>query len=164
MTAIVAANASPRAVAAAPADSTQVLTLSVAGQSFGIPALRVHDVLGPQRIARVPLAPREVAGTLNLRGRVVTAIDLRLCLQQPPRPADQKPMSIVVDPGGELYSLLVDQVGEVLTLSAATFEPSPATLPARWRERSTGIHRLDGQLLVLLDIDRLLVFAHPHAA
>jgi purine-binding chemotaxis protein CheW len=162
MTAIVAANVNlPAAAAAAVA---QVLTISVGGQSFGIPALRVHDVLGPQRIGRVPLAPAEVAGTLNLRGKVVTAIDLRLCLQLPQRPANEKPMSVVVDLGGELYSLLVDQVGEVLTLSTATFEPNPATLPARWRERSAGIHRLDGQLLVLLEIDKLLTFSHPHAA
>ncbi len=162
MTAIVAANLN--LPAAVPGSVTQVLTISVDGQSFGIPALRVQDVLGPQRIGRVPLAPPEVAGTLNLRGRVVTAIDLRRCLHLPPRPADQKPMSVVVDLGGEAYSLLVDQVGEVLTLSAATFEPNPASLPARWRERSAGIHRLDGQLMVLLEIDRLLAFSHPHAA
>jgi purine-binding chemotaxis protein CheW len=163
MTGLVAATLNAPATASR-SDAAQVLTLSVGGQSFGIPALRVHDVLGPQRIGRVPLAPPEVAGTLNLRGRVVTAIDLRLCLQLPPRPADQKPMSIVVDLGGEAYSLLVDQVGEVLTLSAATFEPSPQTLPARWRERAVGIHRLDGELMVLLDIDRLLAFSHAHAA
>lgn len=163
MTAIVAANAN-RHVAIPAAQATQILTIMVAGQAVGIPALRVHDVLGPQRIGRVPLAPPEVAGTLNLRGRVVTAIDLRLCLQLPPRPTDQAPMSVVVDPGGEPYALLVDQVGEVLTVSAATFEPSPATLPARWRERAVGVHRLDGQLLVLLDIDRLLGFVHAHAA
>jgi purine-binding chemotaxis protein CheW len=142
----------------------QYLTISVDGQTFGVPALLVHDVLGPQRITRVPLAPIEVAGTLNLRGRVVTAIDLRLCLRLPARSSDQTAMSIVVSHGGDFYSLLVDQVGEVLTLSDASFEPNPATLDARWRDMATGVHRLDDRLLVALDVDRLLHFTRSEAA
>jgi purine-binding chemotaxis protein CheW len=142
----------------------QCLTIEIDGQSFGIPALRVHDVLGPQRITRVPLAPREVAGALNLRGRAVTAVDLRIRLGLPPRACDAAPMNIVVDHGGEHYGLLVDRVGEVLTLSAAAFEPSPKTLDPRWRDLSIGIHRLDGGLLVLLDVDRLLELDRAEAA
>ena len=140
------------------------VTMTVADQLFGIPVLQVRDVLGPQRITRVPLAPAEVAGSLNLRGRIVTAIDVRGRLSLPKRPADMREMSIVVDHGGELYSLIVDSVGEVLSLSGATFEHTPATLDPQWREVANGIYRLDGQLLVVLDVNRLLSFASLEAA
>jgi purine-binding chemotaxis protein CheW len=145
-------------------DQSQYVSIVIEGQMFGIPVLIVHDVLGPQRITRIPLAPPEVAGSLNLRGRIVTAIDVRLCLGLDKRPADMPGMSVVVDHGGEFYSLIVDNVGEVLTLPAASMERNPATLDPRWREISNGIYRLDDQLLVVLDADRLLGFAHTEAA
>jgi purine-binding chemotaxis protein CheW len=145
-------------------DQRQYVSIVIDGQLFGIPVLIVHDVLGPQRITRIPLAPPEVAGSLNLRGRIVTAIDVRLCLGLDKRPADNPGMSVVVDHGGEFYSLIVDNVGEVLTLPAASMERNPATLDPRWREISNGIYRLDDQLLVVLDADRLLDFAHTEAA
>ena len=129
------------------------------GQMFGIPVLVVQDVLGPQKITRIPLAPPEVAGSLNLRGRIVTAIDVRMRLQLPKRAEGTAAgMSVVVDLGGELYSLRVDQVGEVLSLPAAKFERNPPTLNALWREFSAGIYRLEGKLLVILDVPRLLDF------
>ncbi len=145
-------------------EQRQYVSIVIAGQSFGIPVLLVHDVLGPQRITRIPLAPPEVAGSLNLRGRIVTAIDVRLCLGLERRPADMPGMSVVVEHGGEFYSLIVDNVGEVLTLPAVTMERNPATLDPRWREVSNGIYRLDAQLLVVLDADRLLDFARTEAA
>jgi len=145
-------------------EQCQYVYIVIAGQSFGIPVLIVHDVLGPQRITRIPLAPPEVAGSLNLRGRIVTAIDVRLCLGLEKRPAEQPGMSVVVEHGGEFYSLIVDNVGEVLTLPAASMERNPATLDPRWREISNGIYRLEDQLLVILDADRLLDFARTEAA
>jgi purine-binding chemotaxis protein CheW len=145
-------------------EQRQYVSIVIAGQSFGIPVLLVHDVLGPQRITRIPLAPPEVAGSLNLRGRIVTAIDVRLCLGLERRPADMPGMSVVVEHTGEFYSLIVDNVGEVLTLPAASMERNPATLDPRWREVSNGIFRLDEQLLVVLDADRLLDFARTEAA
>jgi purine-binding chemotaxis protein CheW len=145
-------------------EQRQYVSIVIDGQLFGIPVLIVHDVLGPQRITRIPLAPPEVAGSLNLRGRIVTAIDVRLCLGLERRPADQPGMSVVVDHGTEFYSLIVDNVGEVLTLPAASMERNPATLDPRWREISNGIYRLDEQLLVVLDADRLLDFARTEAA
>jgi purine-binding chemotaxis protein CheW len=138
--------------------SRDYVTIYIADQLFGIPVLQVQDVLGPQRITRVPLAPVEVAGSLNLRGRIVTAIDLRRRLHLSPREG-VKSMSVVVDLKGELYSLLVDNVGEVLSLSAATFEVNPATLDPTWREVSVGIHRLEGSLIIILDVARLLDFS-----
>jgi purine-binding chemotaxis protein CheW len=132
------------------------VTVVIAGQLFGIPVLQVRDVLGPQRITRVPLAPPEIAGSLNLRGRIVTAIDLRIRLGLPEAGDATSRMSVVVDHGGELYSLMVDSVGEVLSLSEASFERNPATLDAHWREIAAGIYRLDGKLLIVVDVGRLL--------
>jgi purine-binding chemotaxis protein CheW len=137
-------------------EARDFVTVVIGGQLFGIPVLQVQDVLGPQRITRIPLAPPEVAGSLNLRGRIVTAIDIRTRLGLPPIEGGKQRMSVVVDLGGELYSLMVDTVGEVLSLPAANYERNPATLDARWREVSAGIYRLDGTLLVVLDVERLL--------
>ena len=113
--------------------------------------------------AFVPLAAPEVAGVLNLRGRIVTAVDMRRRLGLPPI-SDSKGMSVVVESHGELYSLMVDQVGEVLNLSNQAFEHNPPTLEPRWREVSSGISRLDKKLLVLIDVDRLLDFSRAQAA
>lgn len=140
------------------------VTMTIADQVFGIPVLQVQDVLGPQRITRIPLSPPEVAGSLNLRGRIVTAIDVRLRLGLPPRDKDKPGMSIVVDHKGELYSLMVDSVGEVLSLTSDDFERQPATMDLRWREVSTGIYRLRENLLVVLDVSRLLNFANTEVA
>jgi len=136
-------------------DSEEYVTALIDGQLFGIPVLSVQDVLGPQTLANIPLAPPEVAGSLNLRGRIVTAIDLRKRLGMDP--ADrEKSMSIVVDHHGELYSLLIDEVGEVLQVPMQNYERNPATLDPRWRDVSQGIFRLDGRLLVILQVQRLL--------
>jgi purine-binding chemotaxis protein CheW len=114
-------------------------------------------VLGAQTITRIPLAPPEVAGSLNLRGRIVTAIDLRRRLGLPPRgEAQAGPMSVVVDRDGELYSLLADEVGEVLPLPRADRAPNPPTLDPHWHEISVGVHRMDDKLLIVLDVERIL--------
>ena len=141
-------------------DQNQFVTVLIGGQLFGIPVLDVHDVLGPQRITRIPLAPPEVAGSLNLRGRIVTALDIRLRLGLPPRGADESSMSTVVEHRGEFYSLMVDSVGEVLTLDPKDFLRSPATLDPRWRESAIGVYRLDTELLVVLDVARILDIGH----
>jgi len=133
-----------------------VLTLTVAGQLCGVPVLAVRDVLGVQAITPIPLAPREVAGSLNLRGRIVTAVDLRARLGLPPREAGRGAMSVVVEVGGELYSLLADEVGEVLSLAAEERAANPPTLDHLWRDVSLGVHRQGGNLLVIFDVDKLL--------
>lgn len=145
-------------------DRRQYVSITIADQMFGIPVLIVHDVLGPQRITRIPLAPPEVAGSLNLRGRIVTAIDVRTRLGLERRPAENPGMSVVVEHANESYSLMVDSVGEVLTLPTSEFQRNPPTLDARWREVSLGIFRLNQELLVILDVDRLLDFTRNEAA
>ena len=160
---VVAAELSNGKMIGAP-DHRDFVSVTIADQLFGIPVLQVQDVLGTQRITRIPLAPAEVAGSLNLRGRIVTAIDIRVRLRLPPRPDGKQAMSVVVDHGGELYSLLVDSVGEVLSLSAGDAERNPATLDPIWREVSAGIYRLDGNLLVVLDVAKVLDFSMRAAA
>jgi purine-binding chemotaxis protein CheW len=132
--------------------------MSIADQLFGIQVLKVQDVLGPQVITRVPLAPPEVAGSLNLRGRIVTAIDVRLRLGLERRQNEKPSMSVVVEHDGELYSLLVDTVGEVLSLNVKDYQRNPPTLNPRLRDFSDGIYRLNGSLLVVLSVASLLNF------
>lgn len=133
------------------------LTIMIGDQMFGIPILQVQDVLGEQKITKVPLAPKAVAGSLNLRGRIVTAVDVRTCLDMPPRERDGSlEMSVVVEDQGELYSLMIDKVGDVLSLPEKDYEKNPATLDPQWRNICQGIYRLKGKLLVVLDVPRLL--------
>ena len=140
-------------------DEKVFVTLTVADQLCGVPALAVRDILGEQIITRIPMAPREVAGSLNLRGRIVTAVDLRRRLNLPDAPPGTPRMSVVAEQGGELYALLVDQVSEVISLPAAAFERNPPTLLPPWSDYSAGIFRLQNKLLVVLDTARLLALA-----
>ena len=142
----------------------EFVTFTIAGQLFGIPVLQIQDVLSSYKITFIPLAPPVITGSLNLRGRVVTAIDLRLRLGLPPRPTDADSMSIVAENAGELYSLMVDSVGEVMALSQSAYERNPPTLDAKFRAFSEGIYRLDDQLLVVLDVNRLLDYERSEAA
>ncbi len=157
------ASTNRRSVHEVSTETKDYVTMYINGQLFGIPVSTVQDVLAPQKITRIPLAPREIAGSLNLRGRIVTAIDVRLRLGLSSKNEAASGMSVVVDYGGELYSLMVDSVGEVLSLALAAFERNPPTLDLQWREFSAGIYRLDSELLVVLDVARLLDFTKTDA-
>ena len=145
-------------------NTRQFVTLTVKGQLFGIPVLSVQDVLAKQTIANVPLAHPVVAGLINLRGRIVTAIDLRRRMGIEDRPDGADSMNVVVEHGKELYSLIIDTIGDVLTVPADKFERNLATLDPLWRSFADGIYRLDQGLLVVLDIGRLLEFSDAEAA
>ena len=136
-----------------------LVTLTIANQLCGVPVLSVRDILGDQPITRIPLAPPEIAGSLNLRGRIVTAIDLRRRLGVPPAPPGSPRMSVVTEQGGDLYALLVEQVSEVMTPPETSFERNPPTLPPAWAEFCAGIYRLPDRLMVVLDIGRILALA-----
>ena len=135
-----------------------IVSLQVGGQLCGLPVHAVRDVLGPQTITRVPLAAPEIAGNLNLRGRIVTTIDLRkrLGLAAP----DATPaMSVVTEHGPELYALLVDRVLEVVSVADRSLAPLPPTLAAGWARFGTGVYQLPEGLLIMLDVDRLLALS-----
>ena len=134
----------------------EYVTATVGGQLFGLPILRVQDVFKPERVTRVPLAPPEIAGVLNLRGRIVTLIDLRRRLGLAPAGPDQPQMAVGVEMRGESYGLLIDSIGEVLKLDDETREPNPINLEPELARVSLGIHRLDDQLLLVLDVERVL--------
>lgn len=139
------------------------LTIDINGQMFGIPILQVQDVLGEIKVTRIPLAPPQVSGSLNLRGRIVTAIDVRKCLGLAPLEDADKRMSVVVIHDDELYSLIIDKVGDVLTLQEKEFEQNPATLDITWKSISLGVYRLSGEILIILDVPKLLLsLQHPH--
>jgi purine-binding chemotaxis protein CheW len=136
--------------------SIQYVTVVIGGQLFGLPIERVHDVFVPDSITRVPLSRPEIAGVLNLRGRIVTAIDMRRRLHLPARTEGGRAMAVGIEHKGESYGMVIDNVGEVLNLPTAGREPNPVNLDGRWAAVSGGVHRLNGQLMVILDVDRVL--------
>jgi purine-binding chemotaxis protein CheW len=135
---------------------TDYVTFTTAAQIFGLPIARVQEVFRPARITRVPLAGAQIAGVLNLRGRIVTAIDMRSRLGLQAREEAVAPMAIGIESRGESFGLLVDALGEVLRLSDGDIEANPINLDRKLASVSDGVHRLDGQLLVVLDVDRVL--------
>jgi purine-binding chemotaxis protein CheW len=136
--------------------TTEYVTATVGGQLFGLPIARVQDVFVLDRLTRVPLAAPEIAGVLNLRGRIVTAIDMRRRLGLAPLGEARKRMAIGIEYRGESYGLLIDAIGEVLNLSSGGREGNPVNLEARLARVSAGVHRLEDRLLVVLDVDRVL--------
>lgn len=137
--------------------SETFVTFMVHDQLFGIPVRRVQDVLTPDVIARVPLSPAEISGSINLRGRIVTVIDVRKRLHLPAAGTQTgRRMGVTTESGAEFYSLLVDAVGDIMSLDGGQREDNPSTLDPLWRDVAEGVYRVDGNLLVALDIERLL--------
>jgi len=134
----------------------EYITVMIADQLFGLPILEVQDVFMPEAITVVPLASQDVAGVLNLRGRIVTAIDMRKRLGLPPLEEDKSRMAVGIECNGESYGLIIDKVGEVHRLAEDTFESNPANLDPRWVAISAGVHRLEGSLMVVVDVEKVL--------
>src|SRR6201990_3671825 len=134
----------------------EYVTAMIGGQLFGLPISRVQDVFMPERGPRVPLAPRKIPGVLNLRGRIVTVVNMRARLGMPKNEDGKPPMAVGVDLRGESYGLLIDQIGEVLRLPDDGREENPVNLDPRMATFAGGVHRLDGHLMVVLDVDRVL--------
>ena len=132
------------------------VTFRIGTQWLGMPVLMVQEVFQGQRIARVPLAPTEVFGFLNVRGQIVTAVDLRTRLGLPTREAGEAFMNVVVRDQGELFSLLVDEVGDVHVVVAGQLEPPSSTLDERWQQVCESVVRRDKGLLVVVKVRELL--------
>ena len=139
---------------AAPAIGGQLATFWLDGDLYGVEVAHVQEVLKSQGLTRVPLAPAAVAGLINLRGQVVTAIELRERLGRPPRPEGTDAVVIVVRLHGEAVSLLVDAIADVVDVDPADFEAPPDTLDGAGRELIRGAFKLDGHLLLALDVHK----------
>ena len=142
--------------AGSPGRTGDFVTVTTGGQLFGLPIESVHDVFVVEALTRVPLARPEIAGVLNLRGRIVTAIDLRRRLALDSLDGVRKPMAVGIERRGEAFGLIVDQVGDVLRLVEDAREPNPPNLDPRWAEVADGIYRLERDLMIVLDVDRVL--------
>ncbi len=134
----------------------QYVTFFIDKQMFCIPVMLVRDIFQADKITHIPQAPKVIYGAINLRGHIITAIDLRERLKIPATRDVKDPMNIAVEVDGETYSIVVDSVGEVLTLAENDFEKNPATLDEKWKEVSSAVYKLDKRLLIVLDMDRVL--------
>ncbi len=137
-------------------DTKQFCTFFLDKFLFGVEVQKVQEVIRTLDLTRVPLAPPVISGLINLRGRIVTAVDLRRRLELPPRPATLQPMNVVIDAGEEAVSLLVDTIGAVLTVQESSFEKPPETLTGVARDLILGAYKLKDRLLLALDIDRAI--------
>ena len=136
------------------AEEQQFCTFFLDGLYFGVEVEKVQEVLRYHKMTYVPLAPREVRGLINLRGQIVTAIDLRRRLELSEPPGDWHPMNVVVRTEDGAVSLLVDEIGDVLETQEDTFEPPPEQLDGIARELIRGAHKLSDRLLLILDTER----------
>lgn len=139
-------------------EQIEYVTVNVQGQTLGLSIDRVHDVFVVNEMTTVPLAPPEIVGLLNLRGRVVTAVSLRRRLGLADLEDAGRRMAIGLEHRGESYGLLVDDVGEVLKLDAGDLQPNPVHLDNGWANLSRGVHQLQDRLLIILDVDAVLAF------
>jgi len=137
-------------------EQMEYVTFRLADQWLGIPVMVVQEVLVAMRIARVPMSPEAIAGFLNLRGQIVTAVDLRTTLRLPNRDTDAEVMNVVVRHESELFAFMVDEVGDVVSVPNDTVAPAPATLDARWRTVCTGIVRRERGLLLVMSVHEVL--------
>lgn len=134
--------------------SYQYCTFVLDGHLFGVPVSSVQEVLRSQALTRVPLAPKEVSGLINLRGKIVTTVELRARLGLPPRDPDAPVINVVVrSDGGNVVSLAVDQIGDVLEPDESTFETPPETVPPEIRCLVTGVYKLEGRLMLVLNTE-----------
>jgi purine-binding chemotaxis protein CheW len=140
-------------------DQSQYCTFWVDGLFFGVAVAAVQEVLRYQPLTAVPSAPEAIQGLINLRGQIVTAVDLRIRLGLPPRPEEVLPMNVIVRSRGEVVSLLVDDIGDVITVdtsprSGLELEPAPANVPSIVQDVVHGVLALPDAILLVLDADR----------
>ena len=135
------------------------VAIRIGRQDFGVPVMQIRDVLCRQQLTPVPLAPRAIAGLINIRGRIVTAIDLRIRLCLPPNEAVSDATYIVVENGSELYALGVDSVGDVLPVDESQLETEPLGLNPQWRGLASAVCSTEKGPIVLLDITRVFDIA-----
>lgn len=141
----------------------QLCTFYLAGSAFGVDVVHVQEVIRAQEMTRVPLAPRIIHGLINLRGQIVSAVDMRTRLGLPKRDDETPPMNVVIRTDEGAMSLLVDQIGDVVEAADDAFERPPETLDPAVKELVQGVFKLDTQLLLLLDPARVVPAAERAA-
>lgn len=144
--------------------SAQLCTFCVDDLLFGVEVTQVQEVLRYQPMTRIPLAPDRIRGLINLRGQIVTAIDLRSCLGFAPRAQSEEPMNVVIRGVESSISLLVDSIGDVIEVPEEAFESAPSTMKPAQRNLIHGVYKLTGRLLLVLAPDRVLTSAQAQAA
>jgi purine-binding chemotaxis protein CheW len=132
------------------------VTATIADQLFGIPIGRAHDVFSVTTVTPVPLAPPDILGLMNLRGRVVTALDIRQRLGFPRAPLAPGALAIGIESGGDSFGLVVDRIGEIVTVDRGALDDNPVHLDPSWAGLSRGVYRLETELLVVLDVDAVI--------
>jgi purine-binding chemotaxis protein CheW len=137
-------------------DYIQYVTFSVQNQLFGIPALLIEEIVSMIPLTKIPLAPKEIEGTLNLRGRIVTVLNTRILLGLPDRTENEKFMNIVIADKNDLYCIVVDKVDEVMVLQQSTISPNPSSMNESWQEYSDGVFQIKDKLLIILKPEILL--------
>jgi purine-binding chemotaxis protein CheW len=137
-------------------ESHEFVTMRLSGQLFGVSVMAVQDVLRHLTVSPVPLSPSVVSGAMNIRGRIVTALNMRKRLGMEPFATPEKTMYVVVEYQHELFALLVDAVGDVMTMPMQKFEKTPANLDAEWRALAAGVFKLNNELLVILDVANII--------
>lgn len=145
------------------AGEQQFATFFVDGLFFGVEVLKVQEVIRYQQMTHVPLAPAEIQGLINLRGQIVTALDLRRRLTLAPRPTEALPMNVVVRTDDGAVSLLVDEIGDVVEVSEEQFERPPETIDGVARDVIRGVYKLRERLLLILDTEKAIHLGAPGA-
>jgi purine-binding chemotaxis protein CheW len=138
--------------------SGQLCTFVIGDYLFGVHVKNVQEVIRYQEMTAVPLASSIIRGLINLRGQIVTAIEMRARLGLPAR-ENAEPMNVVVCTADGVVSLLVDEIGDVVEVDERTYERAPETMSGAFRELVPGVYKLEGRLLLLLDVERLAVMS-----
>ncbi|MBX7078327.1 MAG: chemotaxis protein CheW [Nannocystaceae bacterium] len=133
----------------------QLCTFSLGELLFGVAVTHVQEVIRYQEMTSVPLAPALIRGLINLRGQIVTALDMRARLGLPAREGEL-PMNVVLRTTDGVVSLLVDEIGDVVQADESAFERVPETTDGILREIVSGVYKLDRRLLLLLDVERVM--------
>ena len=141
------------------AEVKQYCTFYVENSFFGIEVIHVQEIIRFQNMTNVPLADSVIKGLINLRGQIVTAIDLRRRLGLKPRPAEDEPMNVIINTNDGAVSLLVDEIGDVIEVDKEIYEPPPQNLSGKARDLTTGVYKLKDKLLLTLDTNKLFDFS-----
>jgi purine-binding chemotaxis protein CheW len=134
----------------------QLCSFQLAGMLFGVNAVEVQEIMRAQPVTRVPLADPAVVGLMNLRGQIVTTIDLRTRFGLPPRGASDKSINVVIRCAAGMFSLLVDSIGDVVVPTGESFEAIPENVPSLFRDLIAGAYKLPDRLLFVLVLDRVV--------